>query len=622
MVQSAVAQQAETQSDQPVFGGVYADLTPRQKELVDDLYSRFSELTGLDVDPEETYDSARLSARTTFEAVTHALHTSVLTDENGAPLGTALDLIEHLETIHGKIRGARSDHQFRMYVRLKEVAVDVLERSKEFARGADNTVYHKGYPINYRQAGGVPSIQFSVTTDLERADIDVDYRSAKFPAAIFNGHLTASNSDVRAGNNLDRHNGRWEGFVDWWRGLFQGRFSADAYRGERPDRYEIPAVPRAGKKSIEVAVRDFLSAWLVEGEPLVATSYMSDRAFECMAIDTGEEEVYDYGMAPVQMAVGLKAINDELGKVERLEDVITGVRLTNPALMLVRHKHHAEFVLYGIQADLAAAFDCANRTKVGKAPRLRPAPRNASFEDFEYFGTTFYLERPKGRGETIALLWTKEFGHWKIVSYEVEPHGAGDDTGKMPDVRPDVEAPEMKRVAGDPDLITATQGFLESWLIEKDIDKTLGYMDPSSFACVNLNLAPGETPKDTADEQRDRMRLGLTRSSEHLGSVAKLEDIIRGVDVFVPDVRIVSHSREEAYSLYGLPDWKGENARCRARIEGIQASPPEGREPSYGRFYVSGLHIETVAGETVALLLGWTKVDGAWRIYTYKVVEP
>ncbi len=75
-------------------------------------------------------------------------------------------------------------------------------------------------------------------------------------------------------------------------------------------------------------------------------------------------------------------------------------------------------------------------------------------------------------------------------------------------------------------------------------------------------------------------------------------------------------------SLYSLPDWKGENAGCRARIEGIRTSPTEGRKPSYGRFYVSGLHVETVAGETVALLLGWTKVDGNWRIYTYKVVEP
>jgi len=30
-------------------------------------------------------------------------------------------------------------------------------------------------------------------------DIDVDNRSASFPKALFDGHLTAGNSDVRAG---------------------------------------------------------------------------------------------------------------------------------------------------------------------------------------------------------------------------------------------------------------------------------------------------------------------------------------------------------------------------------------------------------------------------------------
>lgn len=76
----------------------------------------------------------------------------------------------------------------------------------------DNSVYHKGYPTNYRERSGVPSIQFSVALDGRRTDIDVDYRSSSFPVGLFNGHLTASNSDVRAGNNYDKHVNRWSGF--------------------------------------------------------------------------------------------------------------------------------------------------------------------------------------------------------------------------------------------------------------------------------------------------------------------------------------------------------------------------------------------------------------------------
>ncbi len=99
-----------------------------------------------------------------------------------------------------------------MYVLLKDGTIDQLNRSREFKREGDNTVYHHGYPVNYRQQGGAPSIQISIALDGRRADIDVDYRSSSFPVALFNGHLTASNSDVRAGNNYDRHTVRWIGF--------------------------------------------------------------------------------------------------------------------------------------------------------------------------------------------------------------------------------------------------------------------------------------------------------------------------------------------------------------------------------------------------------------------------
>ena len=37
----------------------------------------------------------------------------------------------------------------------------------------------------------------------------MDYRTSGFPSALFNGHLTAQNSDVRAGNNYQGHLQRW-----------------------------------------------------------------------------------------------------------------------------------------------------------------------------------------------------------------------------------------------------------------------------------------------------------------------------------------------------------------------------------------------------------------------------
>ena len=44
-------------------------------------------------------------------------------------------------------------------------------------------------------------MQISMSEDGLQADIDVDYRSSGSPQSLFNGHLTASNSDIRAGEN-------------------------------------------------------------------------------------------------------------------------------------------------------------------------------------------------------------------------------------------------------------------------------------------------------------------------------------------------------------------------------------------------------------------------------------
>ena len=128
--------------------------------------------------------------------------------------------MQSIETINGKVPKARGDLQFRMYVVLKPDALQKLKDSKEFFRDRDNTVYHHGYPVNYRQDGSAPTIQISMSKDARHADIDVDYRSSKFPQALINGHLTAANSDVRAGNNTQRHLQRWQGLTDWWRNLF------------------------------------------------------------------------------------------------------------------------------------------------------------------------------------------------------------------------------------------------------------------------------------------------------------------------------------------------------------------------------------------------------------------
>src|SRR5262245_29956643 len=326
--------------DQPTFGGAYTALDARRQQLVDNWVSRFAKTTGQRIDPGDFYDDVlSQSTKTTFDAVTHALMTTRLTDRAGTSIGDTLALVTEVDTVKGEVTGAPGDRQFRMYVRLAPDTIGVLERSTQFKRGIDNSVYHKGYPINYREQGGVPSIQVSIALDKRRADIDVDYRSSRFPVALFNGHLTSSNSDVRAGNNYDRHLNRWTGFQNWWRSFFGVRQERTPETAT-PTPLSLPRAPRAGKASIDAMVNDFLTAWLIEGEIVAAMGYVSYRSYACMARDSDDPSTFDRCVAPFQLMMNLKSTHDSLGPHGTLNGLVIGTRFVLPGLRVVRQPHH------------------------------------------------------------------------------------------------------------------------------------------------------------------------------------------------------------------------------------------------------------------------------------------
>ena len=143
---------------------------------------------------QETFDSLSLSEQTTFDAVTHALSRSSLSGQQGEPLGRALDLVADVERTPACAGVVRTSSSACM--RLKPGARQTLERSRQFYVAEENTVFHVGFhPPSARMEE--PTLQISMS-ETERADIDVDYRSSKSPQALFNGHLSSSNSDVYA----------------------------------------------------------------------------------------------------------------------------------------------------------------------------------------------------------------------------------------------------------------------------------------------------------------------------------------------------------------------------------------------------------------------------------------
>ncbi len=392
---------------------VYEDLAPRQRELFMTYVESYNAARGSRLTAEETFERLTVSEQTTFYGVTHALLHSPLTDAHGAPLGLAIDRVDAVDRIAGQYEGKGGDEQFRLFVRVKPDTRTVLESSREFFRDRENSVYHIGYPHSYRQAGKEPNMQFSMSEDGLKADIDVDYRSSRSPQALFNGHMTSSNSDVRAGDNPTVHNDRWQGLVQWWRDIFGSVTEAlptrtDVMGLDRPDSPPTPLPPDrpidAAPDRIEDAAQEFLTDWLVRRQYDQALAMLSSRSYACLTLkDDARGEPLDAAGARRELRRLMEYSIQKLGPHTDLTSVIEAFTPRDPNRVVVDHPFRREFLLTPLTEAEAQQYLC----DASKAP-----PSTG-----EYYGVVFTL-RIEGGG-TLGLLWTREAGKWKIVSYQL-----------------------------------------------------------------------------------------------------------------------------------------------------------------------------------------------------------
>lgn len=161
------------------------------------------------------FEKLELSERTTVADVTHALRYVTLSDSEGNDLGTALQLLKELFDIHGQKKSEPSEQQFQVFVRLVPGALEKLKRAIEFEEKGRNHIFHKRFPISFRQSrrkgvrGKEAGLHISVSEDGSAAVIHVDYDFG--PA-----HLKPANSDIRAHDNYRKHIQRWPGLTKWW----------------------------------------------------------------------------------------------------------------------------------------------------------------------------------------------------------------------------------------------------------------------------------------------------------------------------------------------------------------------------------------------------------------------
>ncbi len=391
----------------------YSRLTSKQKALIDKWAAKES-MSG-----QARFTAMTLSQHSTFEAISNALERTKLTDNRGKVIGTAMDMIESVELVAGQEEGKGSDEQFRLYVRLIPGAAAKLASSREFSRGKDNTIFHHGYPVNYRQKGNPPTLQFSMTTEMDRADIDVDYRSSSFPKALFNGHLTAGNSDVRIGGNYPTHTSRWLGLTDWWESDVGSMLTKLV--GGNSKALEPTFVPVSANGSfpdsagVEISADEFLDLWLVKRSPDSAAKFLSTRLAACLDTSSnGAEQVFRQRRRVLFLTM-MKEANKQLGKIDRIEQGVSALKPLYSSIVPLDHKAKAAYTLAHVPESYYRHFVCDGSTENWAGLGVAERDRNYG----QYYATMFKFETKNGLGGGLKIFWANEGGVWKIITFDV-----------------------------------------------------------------------------------------------------------------------------------------------------------------------------------------------------------
>ena len=454
-----------------------------------------------------------------------------------------------------------------------------------------------------------PSIQVSLTRDGKRADIDVDYRSPKFPNALVNGHLRAANSDVRAGNNGGRHNQRWSGLSEWWKMLFGFDL------GSQPGKEDItrtatgiPPSPRVtAQKGLDVAVQDFLTAWLLQAQARFAIPYFSIRSYPCLeAISETRGRSVPAGVIRYELLNGMERYAKAIGPVKSLNEIVSPVKLWDPAFRPYKNKYESEFTMFAVPTELATTQDCSGSPPVD-------AMKKTKFKYGEYFGAAFGLHEGELNQGTLYLLWTKHHKYWQIASVQyVETGGPGLSSSTTPE--PPEENVELRTVVGDKEANESMRSFLTAWLLKGDFKAAVSFVSPAAYACFDEPLDPAKG--------RQAFVTGLAQVREVLGRRTALANYL---EPFIPNdltPRLVTHPDQKAYAILSPSRRAAESLLCTDRDHLDRPAEVQLGEQDYGDYYVTAFRMKVQDGEPAALYTLWAREKDAWKIVAWQLIAP
>ncbi len=167
---------------------------------------------------------------------------------------------------------------------------------------------------------------------------------------------------------------------------------------------------RADIPKLSDAAQEFLTDWLVRHNYDEAMEFISDESLTCLSI--APESTIKKGTRKAMRQV-LEAMGKRLGDHSSLSTVISAATAWGPNIRNLDHLYSQEFDLVEVTDSIGDSSLCRNRkerTPLGQ--RTEPVFGH-------YYATMFRFRIHSADEGALALLWKKEFGQWRIQSYDV-----------------------------------------------------------------------------------------------------------------------------------------------------------------------------------------------------------
>ena len=182
----------------------------------------------------------------------------------------------------------------------------------------------------------------------------------------------------------------------------------------RPPKEKVTADP-----AVLQATHDFLHTWLVNDDYDGASKYVSRSCDACVGLYLAEGEkppnTQDEYAAYIRKT--LNQVAQKVGKVEHLREALEPIRASHDDLKTVEHAGEHAYTLVAVPDEHEALFLCNKRSR---ANQYAPEDETTPAKNYgHYYATLFTFRTPGEHSAALTLLWGKENGQWKIISYEV-----------------------------------------------------------------------------------------------------------------------------------------------------------------------------------------------------------